>query len=177
MLLRASLPVFVALTLGGALAGCTPSSHYAPLRPRAEENDALPRQSHALPEWIVRPATEDTNKIVRDARAQADVGQTAFMQNLASTRHAIQTGRNQPIGSDAWLNMEESLAALNESRSPTQRAASALDNEIMAAYEGDGAGLNAYQSARDMIGVLLAAQDQQLGVLNQQAHDALSPAH
>jgi len=124
------MPIRVALVpvlvLTGALPACTAAREgYPSLAPRPIEGAFEAR---------ARPGAE--NGSVADPAVEAraaeqatalDAAEARFRSAEGETRAAVSWASNQPAGSDAWVVAQQSLSALDASRSATTAVLTAID--------------------------------------------------
>ena len=157
-------PLFVAFpALALAIAGCTPEpGGYPSLLPRPIE-----KQSLAEPERPAQVAVPDAalDARIAEVTARLQSGNQRFAAAAQEAEAKVAVARGVPEGSDAWLNAQTALSALDSLRAPTLTAVAEL--ESMASERGM-AGKPAYpalDSAVAAAGAMATAQGDRIGAL------------
>lgn len=115
----------LALPLLLLAAGCTPSEdRYPSLLPR-------PIESQSLAEPVVTPAPAAPDpaldKRIAELTQGLDAAAKAFASEARSAEALVQVARGVPVGSDAWLDAQAALGAVNQKHLPVVVVLTDLD--------------------------------------------------
>lgn len=144
-------------------AGCGMPDAGAPsLLPRAVETRSEAEVARPAPVATADPAldAEIAGLIARRDKASAD-----FAAADRTARRALDAGARAAVGSDAWLNAQTALAALDDGRAELLRVLTELEQLAIARAAENAAPYPALETARvdtdaevDRVGALVAAR-------------------
>lgn len=146
-----------------ATAACVDSAGHSPsLLPRPVESQSL-----VEPERPATAATPDAQLDARVAEIRARVSEEekAFATAAAEAEAKIAVARGLPRGSEAWLNAQVALGALDGIRTPLMFATADLDGLAIARGKDGLPPYPALQIATAEIQALLQAQDARVAAL------------
>ncbi|MBV9900555.1 MAG: hypothetical protein JOZ90_05595 [Alphaproteobacteria bacterium] len=154
----------LAVLLAACLAGCVTQGPFPSLAPRpAEQEDWTEEPSHAA------PAAADDAALRRQVAAlvaAAHDGDRAFAADLPAAERA--TAHPGTEGSDSWVEAQQAISRLEDSRARTDEAATEL-HQLRLARTGQptsAADLAAIDAAAEEVDALVARQQQQLNRVN-----------
>jgi len=158
-----SLPLFALAALVAALAGCTQSPDaYPSLLPRPIE-----KQSLAEPERPAQAATPDATLDARIAEFTASLttGNRQFAAAAQEAEAKVAVARGVPEGSDAWLDAQTALSALESLRAPLLIALSDLEAIAIERGKAGQPPYPALDSAITAADAMTTAQADRIGAL------------
>lgn len=156
-MMRALLLPLALLTI----AGCAPKGAFPSLAPRPVEKLGMDE-----PLRVAAPVAEDPALIKRVAEllATARRGQRDFEASLPAARSG-----GAPMGSEAWVQAQQALSALEASRTPTLTALADLDalRAERASLPTSPADYQALLEAVEAVTILARTQQQQVDSLRE----------
>jgi hypothetical protein len=161
--MNARLPILAA-ALAACLAGCVSQGTYPSLALRpAEQEDWTEEPVHAAP-VVADDAALRTR--IAELAAEARAGERAFEADLPAAERA--TAQMGPAESDSWVEAQQAISRLQDSRGRTDQAAAEL-HQLRLARAGQStsvADLAALDGAIDEVGALAERQQQRLDRIN-----------
>ena len=144
------------------LNACSDGGHYRVLLPRASEiGHASPSKT---PAQTVPPRPADVALLAQlsSLEAQAQAGQAAFVQQRAKMAAKVLAARSAPMLSEAWVDAQQALSALEAARGPTLIARGALDSLAIHAIDTGSPGAQEIESTQKRVAALADEQDRVL---------------